>query len=487
MSDKSFEQQVREELSDLRIKPNAAVWDSVAASLKKEKKRRWALWMFFLLAGLSVASLWWMSQFNNKEEVISQQKHATEPKHNTETNSMPPATLQPGIEKTDIVTGNIQSAKNLTAKSRANFNGSNITSKSLADAPVGKIESTLTKDGLITQIPVTEKLPGRKWMDTSLNKIATEKETREETFTNTITTGTTDLSANTSTQDIHNADSTIAQQKNESQRLTENVDSVVTKNETKKNKWQWRAGTNLGVSGIRNSLGSLFEKTNENAYNNAYMGNASPITGPPGSSGSVGSGNNKPVVRDAYSFGAFLELARPFGKRLQHAISFTSGYQLYTTRTGIGAFNNDTAQSNNPNRSNEASSYYSIKDSASYTSNYHFLQLGIRYAHRLNWFKKTEMHWYGGIGANILIAGNGLHLGYHGSGGTYLFQNKSLIRSVQMDISVGIDIGLGKTKTIYVGPQVQYFLSNLSKQPGVNQHLFRPSIKMAVNINRINK
>ena len=486
MSDKSFEQQVREELSDLRMKPNAAVWDSVAASLKKEKKRRWALWMFFLLAGLSVASIWWMSQFNQKEEVISQQKQFTEPKHNKETISVPSVTLQSTEEKTGVVTGNIQPAKNLTSKSSTNLDASNITSKSFTNVPVGKLETTLKKDGLINEIPVTEKLAERKWADTVVNKIATEKELREEIFTNATSTGTTDLSANASTQNIIKADSTIAQEENEPQKLTEHADSVVTKKETKKNRWQWRVGTNLGFSGIRNSLGSLFNRTNENAYSNAFIGNGSPITTPPGSAGSAGSNNNMPVVRDAFSFGSFVELTRPFGKRLQHAISFNSGYQLYTTKTGVGAFNNGSVQSNNPNRSNEANRYYSIKDSASYTSNYHFLQLGIRYAHSLNWFKKTEMHWYGGIGANILIASNGLHLGNNGSG-TYLYQNKSLIRPVQLDISAGIDIGLGKTKTINVGPQVQYFLSNLSKQPGVNQHLFRPSIRMAININRINK
>ena len=49
MSDKSFEQQVKEELSDLRIKPNAAVWESVSASLQKERKRRWAIWLLVLL------------------------------------------------------------------------------------------------------------------------------------------------------------------------------------------------------------------------------------------------------------------------------------------------------------------------------------------------------------------------------------------------------------------------------------------------------
>lgn len=486
MSDKSFEQQVREELSDLRIKPNAAVWDSVAASLKKEKKRRWALWMFFLLAGLSIASIWWMTQFNQKEEVISQQKQFTEPKHNKKTISAPSATLQPTIEKSGIVTGNIQPAKDLTSNGRVNHTVSNNTSKSFTDVPAGNLETTLKKDGLVTQIPVTEKLAEKKQTDTSVNKIATEKELREETFTNAATTGTTDLSANTSTQYINKADSTKAQQENEPQKLTEPTDSVVPKKETKKNKWQWRAGTNLGFSGIRNSLRSLFEKTNENAYSNAFMGNGSPIITPPGSAGSSGSNNSTPVVRDAFSFGAFVELTRPFGKRSQHAISFISGYQLYTTKTGIGAINNGTVQFNNVNRTNEANRYFSIKDSASYTSNYHFLQLGIRYAHTLNWFKKVDMHWYGGIGANILIASNGLHLGNNGSG-TYLFQNKSLIRPVQLDISGGIDIGLGKKKTIYVGPQVQYFLSNLSKQPGVNQHLFRPSIRMTLNISRINQ
>jgi hypothetical protein len=88
------------------------------------------------------------------------------------------------------------------------------------------------------------------------------------------------------------------------------------------------------------------------------------------------------------------------------------------------------------------------------------------------------MQWYGGIGVNALLGSNGLHLGSFNAG-AYLFENRSLLRSFQVDVSGGLDFGLGKSKKIYLGPQMQYMLSNLSKQPGVSQHLFRPSIRLS--------
>ena len=69
MSDKSFEQQVREELSGLRIKPDAAVWEVVAASLQKKRKRRWTIWLFSLLAGLSGAGFWFFLSPQNTTSV----------------------------------------------------------------------------------------------------------------------------------------------------------------------------------------------------------------------------------------------------------------------------------------------------------------------------------------------------------------------------------------------------------------------------------
>lgn len=77
MPNKSFEEQVREELSGLHIKPNDVVWQSVAASLQQKRRRRWAIWLFTLLAGLSGASFWLL--IASKEET-SESMQSAQPK-----------------------------------------------------------------------------------------------------------------------------------------------------------------------------------------------------------------------------------------------------------------------------------------------------------------------------------------------------------------------------------------------------------------------
>ncbi len=56
MADKrSFEEQVREQLADINIQPEAGVWENVGNALKQDRKRRWMIW-FLLLAGVAGAA-----------------------------------------------------------------------------------------------------------------------------------------------------------------------------------------------------------------------------------------------------------------------------------------------------------------------------------------------------------------------------------------------------------------------------------------------
>ncbi|MGV3595287.1 MAG: hypothetical protein ACO1NK_08555, partial [Sediminibacterium sp.] len=77
MPNKSFEEQVREELSGLRINPNNVVWQSVAASLEQKRRRRWAIWLLTLLVGLSGASFWLFIAHNEETLVTSQPAQPT--------------------------------------------------------------------------------------------------------------------------------------------------------------------------------------------------------------------------------------------------------------------------------------------------------------------------------------------------------------------------------------------------------------------------
>ncbi|MFZ6024996.1 MAG: hypothetical protein ACOYVG_11155 [Bacteroidota bacterium] len=493
MSDKSFEQQVREELSDLRIKPNAAVWESVATSLKKERKRRWVLWMFFLLAGLSVTALWWMiqeqpaaSQLSHDTQITGTKKSTDQTISLSEKNETPvsvvtqkEASIKQKIEKgnienlpsstTGFSTGKIKSATVYQQPIRNTVNESDTKSNQLNQI----IGQDLKKDEKISQSSIT--VENVNMVDGRANRQSVQSENQEKA----------DISSVVKTVDIKKDSVEIVK---ETELLKPaSTDSSVSKNSKtiKANKWQWRIGFNAGTSGVRNSIRSLLENINSRAYDNAFSGNSAPITGSPGPGGGSSGAmpNMKPVVRDALSFGTFLEAIRKFGKKEKHAIGLTAGYHLFSTRTGVGSLNTGTVQFSNVNTTNDANKYYGVKDSASYTSYYHFIQLGLRYYQSLKWFKEVDMQWYAGIGVNALLGSNGLHLGSMNTN-TYLFQNRSLLRTMQMDITGGIDFGLGKSKQVYIGPQMQYMLSNLSKQPGVNQHLFRPSVRLSFVLNK---
>lgn len=483
MSDKSFEQQVREELSDLRMKPNAAVWETVAASLKKERKRRWVLWMLFLLVGLSGGTLWWLTQKQLPVPELSK-------KNNTTQNSDSPV-LSTTLPKEDkaIIAADTKTIKTEREQSLIKKNSSGTTAfiqttikplsvnkPSIGNAEAGEKE----KSNQETRVVAKDISKNENETQVSAHVVkteATEKEDKNSTEKNEKQQKADTVSAIPAQELKKDTTETIKQTDPVKSALTDS--SVPEKSKiAKATKWQWRIGFNAGTSGVRNSIRSLLENNNTRAYDNAFSGNSAPITGAPGG-GSSGAGSNmKPVVRDAFSFGAFMELVRKLGKKEKHAIGLTAGYHLFSTRTGVGSLNTGTVQFSNVNATNDANRYYGVKDSVSYTSYYHFIQLGLRYYQSLKWFKKVDMQWYAGLGVNALLGSNGLHLGAMNTN-TYLFQNRSLLRTMQMDISGGVDIGLGKSKQVYIGPQVQYMLSNLSKQPGVNQHLFRPSVRLS--------
>lgn len=482
MSDKSFEQQVREELSDLRMKPDAAVWESVAASLKKERKRRWLIWMFFLLVALSGTSVWLltskssdvlMADNNKTTEHIAdsavQQKQIV--KENNNIPNPDAKTENPGVDKNEQYTF---PAKSLNGTTTAGISQSAQLPRRLKDnAAVISTAKTNSSAGTLIKDQQEKEL-------LSSNAVAITNEPEKATIREREEDGNKKINKDTAfivEEEVQKKDTVAATKAIPVSGIDSSNFSLNNKPE-KRNAWEWRIGFNAGVSGMRNSIRSLFENNNTRVYENAFMNNVPPVAGGVGTSG-----NTKPVVRDAFAFGMYVELIKKIGTKKQNAIGFTTGYHVYTTKTGVGKQNAGTVQFLNVGASNESDKYYGIKDSASYMSYYHFIQFGVRYYQALKWFKKIDMNLYGGIGVNAMLTSNGLHLGTVNSG-AYLFSNKSLLRTIQMDISGGIDFGLGKTKQIYLGPQVQFMLSNLSKQSGVNQHLFRPSVRMSFVLNK---
>lgn len=460
MPNKSFEEQVREELSGLRIKPNDVVWQSVAASLQQKRRRRWAIWLFTLLAGLSGASFWLL--IASKEETSKSLQ------------SVQPKTKQVIIQKTEA----------------AQINPSTKTSSPLPESLIPITNRTAYQKIDQADVTVTP-------TDLLVSTKTTNKNELASVSSQEITSSTLSINANT-----EQADLPITHSKNDSVLIIPEIIGIsetatigllqydtiaVIAQETlthskKVSQWNWKAELLIGKSGIRNSLGSLFEGSSNAAYNN-FIGSGLSTTASPGS-GPINL--IRPKVQDHFSFGTSVEMSKTIGKKKKNSLGIQVGYQFYQTKYRIGGINSGTLQFSNVNRSNESNVYYGVRDSVNYIASYHFIRLGLQWYRSLNWLKQTELRWYAGVGANLLVSSNGLHVGI-ANNNIYYFKNRSLLRNMQFDAVTGLEIGIGKQKRLFVGPQIHYMLSNVSKQNGFNQHLYRPSIKMSLLLSKSKK
>ena len=461
MPDKSFEEQVRGELSDLRIKPNDVVWQSVAASLEQKRRRRWAIWLLTLLVGVSGATFWFLMQeqvekpisIKTTQQIMSQVDSS---RNNTSTNNplqlsgkrmLNTTTIIPKKENQSDLAVNISSVQTSTKKREISRKKESIQSLVLAES--------------ITSSTLSENLKSEQ---TEIS-ITTVKE--DSLFAIPEIVG---ISEAARIGTLHyDTVSSISQQT-----LNQSIQSKKTP------QWKWRLALQAGQSGIRNSWGSLFSFNSIGSYNGFFNNNSNPSS-PTTGSGSFGSDRIK--SKDHFSMGVSLEMIRAFGKKKKSSIGLELGYNLYQTRTRIGSVNTGTVQFSNVNRSNEAAIYYGVNDSANYIASYHFIRLGVQYYRSINWIRKANLRWYVGMGMNAMLSGNGLHLGSVNNN-IYYFRNRSLLQTMQLDMTTGFEIALGHQQRFFISPQAQYMLSNLSKQDGVNQHLFRPTVKFSWQLSK---
>ncbi len=461
MPNKSFEEQVREELSGLRIKPNDVVWQSVAASLQQKRRRRWAIWLLTLLVGLSGASFWLL--IASKEET------------STTIQSAQPKTKQavtPQIEESAQIKPSTKISSPLPASAKRNTNRT-------AHQKNNQVDETV----IPTDLSLSTKTNNSK----EITPINTPEMT-SSTLSMHVKTEQTDLSITHPKKDsVLMIPEVMGISETASIGLLQYDTVVVTPLETeirpkKASQWNWKAELLIGKSGIRNSVGSLFEGSSNAIYNNFIGSGLSTITSP----GTGPINLIRPKVQDHFSFGTSIEMSKTIGKKKKNSLGIQVGYQLYQTKYRIGSSNSGTVQFSNVNRANESNVYYGVSDSVNYIASYHFIRLGLQWYRSLNWLKQTELRWYAGVGTNLMISSNGLHVGI-ANNNIYYFKNRSLLRNMQFDAVTGLEIGIGKEKRLFVGPQIHYMLSNVSKQSGFNQHLYRPSIKMSLLLSKSKK
>ena len=460
MVDRSFEERVREEMAGLSLKPGAEVWEQIELAIYKEKKRRWFVWLFLLLGGCGAGSFLLFHGFTGDKKIVSTETVSSNKKQNNPgDHSKINMNKVQAIDSASLQSGKIQTDNTLAPKiSYVELNNKPGTVKMILPAikttlvifaaeekmNIHQSEKTVFEEKSITENRKTENLA-------YLNDTADKKgifndspviTTNEQQITNPepLKKDTVVINEITKQDDIKPSP-------------IKNTGSL----------WQFGISVDLGKSGISQLQGQ----------SSIYTYSGSSVSQP--GSGSLGSPTvyKTPSLTDGFSFGINVQANKKINQRYGFTLSL--GYQFYQSQIGIGNRVDSTTFISSSNQYNDNGYYYLSTDNNTYSNRFHLIQTGFSlYADRIM-AKNLPVRWHIGTGTALLISSDALH--YDAASGI-LFKSRSLLNNIQLNFSTGFDLGIGKKPFVYIGPQLTYFITHPSQQPGsTNQHLFRAGLR----------
>lgn len=457
MADRSFEQQVREELSDLRISPDTAVWTGIEAALQKERKRR-MLWLFLLLGilvgagmggyfftgslemhpGIEKAERITAAGRNEKKQILSPQ--AKEPLPET----APNAAIK---ESSSVVTG---AGRNNTVKT-SDVPGMGNRYMAIVPALIKGGQSQGQQQGKVSILSVHETVDSATnfkevWAKADSLSVSSQKEN-----TSLVPSAKHDIDpVKAITQDKDEVKTAVAD---------------TPKRMKKQHAWQWAVHAAAGYGKPVNPVSIGVKHT-------ALAGS---ISTPPSGGGLGTYYTSEPAVNSKTAFQLGIEMSRPLGKKFRLAL--TLDYQLYQTETQAGNRIDSTTYFANYAAYNNNGYYYTSGNSSRYHSSYHFLYTGAVLYRQSKLFGMVPLRWQLGAGLQWLIHTNAL---VFDAGTGRLFSDNSLLAKIQPQVSLGFDMALDRKSSIYLGPSIQYTLLKLSSSGAADKHLFFAGAKVSV-------
>ncbi len=476
MADKSFEQNVKAELADLRMKPDEAAWTVIESALHKEKKRRWFIWLLILLASSGTAGVWTYYSWN--EATINTRTD----EHNKATTPIP----EPGSVKRDMM-----SEKPLPGlEKKVAASGLTNSSKGVDDDIKEPIIAGFKKN----PHAITDSKKIKSKTDTENVAAATDSKTNSrEVITNKIVSEQSKVLIEVNDQDKKNAVVISENRKIDSANsLAEGVTSQVLtssqsqtiKDSTANNliaqkpiskKWQKNILLAAGYTSTRNGLSGNWALANSNS------GSLSGSQGGGGQS-AFAAQDASPSGNPALSLNAGFEIQKQMSKRI--ALGISLGYTMYQTNVRVGNRVDSAMYFANARSYNDNNFYFTRGNAAMYREVQHFINADLNLYLPFQLFRKIAARWKLGAGLQAMIASNALL--YDESTNTF-FNNTSLLAKIQPNVSTGFDLAIGKQSLFYLGPHLQYTITPLSNRLGNSRHLLFTSLKFSMSLAKKNK
>lgn len=468
MQENEFEASVNHQMEDFGIEPSAQVWTAVERRIRKEKKRRFAIWFWFLLpllaAGIFTAVL--LNQQDNNSTVAST---TFVEKNSKETNFSPdiknnPSPVNDRREHIESSEKNSRKAENMGDK------------KNAATETKGKAEKKNNLPGIFgnqrnlkrnSMLPVMEdkvenasanntQTPGLK-NDLLIKHMEPVKEVSSTSTNNSITLADTiDIASNDKKANSKNLK--ITDSLEHTSTLRDSLTSTAEKKTATIKIRKWTRGVQIAVgrSGFSNGIFNLNQSLSADPLFNSGQG-----SGPNTSAGP------SPVNASFYwSAGVFIQ--KSINKKLD--ISIGLDYSFLSTKNTIGS-KVDSSRLVSNNRSNpiQVDQFYrpaGAGDSRSYSNQFHFVGLSADIAWKIIIAKRFRMYWENGIAYNRLVGSNMLQYSSELPG---YYRDNDLLNKNQLIFKTGLLFPL--SQNLSLKPFIHYQLIPVFKNyQGTNTH-----------------
>ncbi len=518
MPENDFEKQVQQLFDELRIKPSAEVWPKVSGRIRREKGRKRAfIWLPLALLLLGAGGYWLLPK--NDSALPSNHVTKTTPAPGNDNRGISSKDDRPisgnagDISKTDQQKINTEaplSADSTDANNNLNNDGSGSGAHASngpqhsvkPPANIQALDNTKQQVQPAVQLPVPDHAGNGNVITGKKNKPVhsipgSDKKHRAYTGRNEpLNSGNANLVSTVSIpltaapQSVGTNYSSLPGIETEKvlngiprEVVAENTNTPVKL--TKKSAWEWGISGGAGVSSVSDGLSDLFG----NSSAEKSLANAMPNLNAPNMSNNIGflTGQNSlvaalPPPASPVKSGVALQ-AGGFAKwKVAPRLAITGGlqYNYYSTNRIVGNDINNyrVALGNTQNDANASyAGNYIGGQNINYTNRYHFIEIPAGVQWQLNKAAKFPLLLNGGLSLSFLANTTAVH--YHTQTGSY-YKDRTLFNKMQAGVYAGASAKLfaGSRRPLYIGPVVQYNITNLVK-PAVNpdQHFIYTGLK----------
>jgi len=456
MQENEFEKKVRNLMDDLEIDPSAPVWDYVEKRIPKSNRRRRFIALFFLLAGFAVCSYFFYTKFSDNKNEISNADKAVHQNSIAQKDSETIITKnnQPSYDDSSTSIQEPVSTKNKTLV--LNDHQQTVSLKKEAVNGIQTKDKTETKKEWVTSVAEQR---NKHDNDTANDKTNTTDGVKQ----NTIITAKSDKNENT-----FDSSAVITKQTDISTTTgLKTTDTTIQNKQIKKlsnssKKLEWGLSVLYGRSDIIQTLINLNKDKSfaEAAYSpgNIAIDSIQAIQA-----------SRNIQAKSAFSFGVTVR------KQFSSRSSISTGIEFMHMNTAIQTGNARDSSAvfdyNNLAQYNLVRSFYRPGNGITITNKYNLLQLPVLYSYQINKSKKVPLTIDAGLSYARIISANAL---IYDSYNQVYYKNTDLLQKNQVQLLGGFTttIMFHDKSHLYVGPHLQYGLTDVIRNSSNKQHFF---------------